>query len=282
MNQKELTAHGVYTPVIDQGEGQAVVFVNGVPDSGRVWRRLMDRMDSCYRLIAPDLHGIGRSIAPADFDLSLESRAAWLEEVLTELDISGPVDLVCHDFGGPTTLAWAVLQPERVRSLTVMATCFHRQWQWHALGRAYRIPLVGELMMKFQTMPWLGYRLFVQEMRKGSDALDDEFLRDCYANAVAGDPNFIVRLYRDTPAEIFAGWDEKLYALVEQRPTLCIWGGHDPYVPLQFAEKLGARGAQVHRFADAGHWTMIEKCNEVARLLSQFLEQQPSLPGPNL
>lgn len=273
MSERSLTACSVYTPVIDEGQGRTVVFVNGVPDSGRVWRRLMDRMGDGFRLIAPDLHGIGRGVAPADFDLSLEGRAAWLDDVLAQCAVEESVDLVCHDFGGPTTLAWAASHPERVRSITAMGTCFHREWRWHALGRAYRTPVVGEVMMKFQTMPWLGYKLFVQEMRKGSDALDDEFLRECYANAVAGDPKFIVRLYRDTPASIFAGWDEKLYALVKQRPTLCIWGDHDPYVPIEFAEKLQARGAKLHCFADAGHWTMIERCDEVAGILADFFAQ---------
>src|SRR5690606_14094419 len=115
-------------------------------------------------------------------------------------------------------LAWAVRHPERVRSLTVMATCFHREWEWHSLARGYRTPIVGDVMMFFQSMPWLGYKLFVREMLKGSRALDEAFLRECYANAISGDPKFIVRLYRATPSALFAGWDEELYALAARRP----------------------------------------------------------------
>jgi pimeloyl-ACP methyl ester carboxylesterase len=272
--QSTLDIHGVRTPVIDEGEGRTLLLVHGVPDSGAVWRPLMDRLGPGFRFIAPDLHGLGRGHAPREFSLSLENRAAWLEDLLDALEVDGPVDLVCHDFGGPTSLAWAVRNPDRVRSMTLMATCFHREWRWHSLGRGYRTPLLGELMMAFQNAPWLGYRLFVKEMRKGSADLDEAFLRECYANARAGDPRFIIRMYRETPPEIFEGWDTQLYALVEQRPTLCLWSDRDPYVPLEFAEHLVDLGAELHRFADVGHWMMIEATDRVADHVHGFLGAQ--------
>lgn len=270
-NTTRVHVMNVDTPVIDEGSGPPLVLVHGVPDSGAVWRRVIDRLGPGRRYIAPDLHGLGRGRAPQDFALTLESRAAWLDGVLTALAVDGPVDLVCHDFGGPTALAWAVLHPERVRRLIVMATCFHREWRWHALGRNYRRPILGELLMAIQKAPWLGYRLFVAEMRKGSRGLDDAYLRECYATAVAVDPDFIVRLYRETPASIFAGWDTRLYELVETRPTLCLWSDRDPYVPLEFADKLVVHGARIQRFTDVGHWMMIEAPERVAECFARFL-----------
>jgi pimeloyl-ACP methyl ester carboxylesterase len=268
---KTLTANGVLTPVIDEGEGQPVVFCHGVPDSGSVWRRVIDRMDSDFRFIAPDVHGLGRGQAPRDFDLSLESRAAWLDAVIEQLEVEGPVDLVCHDFGGQPTLAWAVQNPDRVRRMILMATAFHREWRWHSLGRAYQMPIVGRVMMMFQSAPLIGYPLFVNEMTKGSDGLDEEYLRECYANATAGDPHFIVRLYRETPPEMFAGWDTKLYELIDSKPTMCLWSENDPYVPMDWALRLESEGAELHRFADVGHWMMIESPDEVAAHFNRFL-----------
>lgn len=269
--QTTLDIQGVQTPVLDEGDGPPIVFVHGVPDSSALWRPLIDRLGPGYRFIAPDLHGLGRGRAPRDFPLSLDSRAAWLDAVLAARGVEGPVDLVCHDFGGPTTLAWAVRNPERVRRMVLMATCFHREWRWHSLARGYRTPVVGELMMAFQNAPWIGYRLFVKEMLKGSPGLDEAFLRDCYANAKAGDPRFIVRIYRETPPEIFTDWDTQLYRLVEQRPTLCLWSDRDPYVPLEFAERLAGLGAELHRFDDVGHWMMIEAADRVADRVGRFL-----------
>lgn len=262
------------TPVIDVGHGQPIVFVHGVPDSGELWTPLIEKLRDGFRCIAPDLHGLGRSQVPRDFELSLENRAMWLRGLLDAVGVDAPVDLVCHDFGGPTALAWAVENPTRVRRLVIMATCFHREWEWHSLGRLYRTPIVGNIAAALQTAPVIGWTLFRREMQRGSKGLPVELIRATFDRLTREAVAHTLRLYRATPSECFVGWDERLYALVKQRPTLALWSDHDPYVPLAFAERLVSCGATLHRFTDVGHWMQLEAADRVGDLLRAFLEER--------
>ena len=70
-----------------------------------------------HRCLTPDLPGFGRSEVPRDFDCSLDGWSAWVDDVVRALDVTTPIDLVVHDFGGLFGIAWAVRHPERVRRL---------------------------------------------------------------------------------------------------------------------------------------------------------------------
>ncbi|MCZ7680911.1 MAG: alpha/beta fold hydrolase [Sandaracinaceae bacterium] len=194
---------GLSTPVIDVGDGPTIVFVHGVPDSGELWTPLVAELSGRFRCIAPDLHGLGGSRVPRDFDLSLESRASWLGGLLDAVRVEGEVDIVCHDFGGPTALAWAVQNPTRVRRLVIMATCFHREWEWHSLGRLYRTPILGDVAAALQTAPVVGWTLFRKEMQRGSRALSPEFIRATFDRITSDVVTHTLRLYRATPSECF-------------------------------------------------------------------------------
>lgn len=271
----DVTWRDFATPVLDEGEGHPVLFLHGVPDSLHTWEPLISGLKASFRCVAPDLHGLGGSRAPRDFDLSLTARAEWLDGLLEELALEGPVDLVCHDFGGPTALAWAVKNPERVRRLVVMATCFHREWRWHRLGRLYRTPILGKVAASMQTAPVIGFSLFRSEMRRGSKGLSEDYIRATYDRITRDVARQTIRLYRETPSSCFEDWDTELYRLVDQRPTLALWSELDPYVPLEFGERLAEHGAELRCFDDIGHWMHIEAAERVRELLGRFLGAAP-------
>jgi pimeloyl-ACP methyl ester carboxylesterase len=78
----------------------------------------------------------------------------------------------------------------------------------------------------------------------------------------------IVRLYRASTPQLFAGWEDELLALTARVPTCVLWGDCDPYIPSRFAERFGTK--QVHHFPDCGHWLPAEASNEVATHLLKF------------
>src|SRR5579883_2843476 len=56
----------------DRGRGEPVLFLHGVPDSSQMWDGVIQHLEGQYRCIAPDLPGLGRSVAPSNFSCSLE------------------------------------------------------------------------------------------------------------------------------------------------------------------------------------------------------------------
>jgi pimeloyl-ACP methyl ester carboxylesterase len=109
-----VTTNGISLHVTEQGEGPAVLFCHGFPDTSYTWRRQMKAISSAgYRAIAPDMRGYGQSSAPADASLYTPLQTTGdLVGLLDTLKISSAV-LVGHDWGA--THAWnaAMMRPDR-------------------------------------------------------------------------------------------------------------------------------------------------------------------------
>jgi pimeloyl-ACP methyl ester carboxylesterase len=114
----DVATNGITLHVTEQGQGPAVVFCHGFPDTSHTWRRHMkDIAAAGYRAIAPDMRGYGRSSAPADAKLYTPLQTAGdLVGLLDALKISSAV-LVGHDWGA--THAWnaAMMRPDRFKAV---------------------------------------------------------------------------------------------------------------------------------------------------------------------
>jgi pimeloyl-ACP methyl ester carboxylesterase len=252
-----------------RGEGAPALFLHGNPDTSRIWTGIVDRLHARYRCIAPDLPGFGRSeIDPDTFDFSLDGMARWVDGVVAATATTGPINLVVHDFGGVYGLAWTVKHPDRVRSIAITNTLFQADYRWHVWARIWRTPGLGELSMATFNVPVLGRVLARMSIRAGSrklplaeiDRTFDEFGPRARAT--------VLKLYRATGPENFAGWEAKMVELNGRVPSMVLWGDHDPYIPRRFAERFGAR--QVVHLTDCGHWVPSEEPELVSRHLQRL------------
>jgi pimeloyl-ACP methyl ester carboxylesterase len=118
MIKSEIDANGISLHYREEGEGPAVLFCHGFPDTSYTWRRQMEDVASAgYRAVAPDMRGYGRSSAPADPTLYTPLQTTGdLVGLLDALKISSAV-LVGHDWGA--THAWnaAMMRPDRFKAV---------------------------------------------------------------------------------------------------------------------------------------------------------------------
>ena len=95
----------------DRGRGEPVLMLHCSGASGGQWRSLGDTLAPRMRVLAPDLHGYGRSEGwpgdPRDFGLAHEAQAV---HALLDL-VAEPVHLVAHSYGGAVALHVARLRP---------------------------------------------------------------------------------------------------------------------------------------------------------------------------
>ena len=101
------------------GEGEPVVLLHGWPQSWYAWRFIMPELAKNYRVIAPDLRGLGDSSRPLEgYDKKTVAHDVWrlLHDHLGFSEFS----LVGHDWGGPVGYALAAAHPEAVRKLAVL------------------------------------------------------------------------------------------------------------------------------------------------------------------
>src|SRR5258705_11379935 len=101
----------------EQGTGPVALFVHGVLLNGHLWRHQLSQLADIRRSIAVDLLAHGDTEIAPDQDVSVTANAKMLEQFLDALQID-QVDLVGNDSGGGIAQIFAVLHPERVRSLT--------------------------------------------------------------------------------------------------------------------------------------------------------------------
>jgi pimeloyl-ACP methyl ester carboxylesterase len=110
--------NGISLHVTELGEGPAVLFCHGFPDTSYTWRRQMKAAASAgYRAIAPDMRGYGRSSAPADANLYTALHTAGdLVGLLDGLQIPDAV-LVGHDWGATHSWNTAMMRPDRFKAV---------------------------------------------------------------------------------------------------------------------------------------------------------------------
>lgn len=144
---RRFQAAGVESFVLDEGNGEPVVCLHGVPTSAFLYRKVVTELASRgLRGIAFDLPGLGLADRPEDFDYTWTGLGRWTVAAIDALGLDR-YHLVVHDIGGPVGFELAAAQPSRVASLTVLNTIvevdtFHRPWSMQpfamrGIGPAY-------------------------------------------------------------------------------------------------------------------------------------------------
>jgi haloalkane dehalogenase len=158
---REFEAGGVGSFVREQGDGEPVVLMHGIPVSSFVYRKILPLLaERGLRGVAFDLPGLGLAERPAGFDYTWTGLGRWTSEAIDALGIER-CHLVLHDIGGPVGLEWALRNRDRVKSLTVLDTLlkvwgFSRHWTMAVLSP----PVIGRILIATNRGPlarWLFY-----------------------------------------------------------------------------------------------------------------------------
>jgi pimeloyl-ACP methyl ester carboxylesterase len=128
---REFRAGGVGSFVREEGAGETVLCLHGIPASSFLYRKLLPELARRgLRGVAFDLPGLGLADRPADFEYNWTGLGAWSVAAVDALELDR-FHLVVHDFGGPVGFELCARVPERIRSLTILNTVvevehFHR------------------------------------------------------------------------------------------------------------------------------------------------------------
>jgi pimeloyl-ACP methyl ester carboxylesterase len=274
----EVSVDGVRSPVLEagpEGAGEAAVFVHGNPGSTHDWARLVEAVGEHGRAVALDFPGFGEADRPETFPYTVEGYAAHLDGALEQLGVER-AHLVAHDFGGPWALSWAVDHPDAYASTTLVDTGVLYGYSWHGLAKIWRVRGLGELFFALTTRSGMRSAL----KRGQPQPLPEEAFELFYrANKDKGTQRAILRLYRATPPKSLEPLGSPLHDL--NRPTLVVWGKHDPYIKVEHAErqKRAFPDAEVVVLEESGHWPMWDAPQEVEAAIVPFLARQLSSAG---
>jgi pimeloyl-ACP methyl ester carboxylesterase len=239
-----------------EGADPPVLYLHGVPTSSDDWVAFLQRTGG----LAPDLPGFGRSGKRGDLDYTMRGYDRFVEAFLDHVGVE-EVRLVVHDWG-VVGLLWAQRFPERVQRLVVIdGLPLFAGYRWHRTARAWRTPLLGEVVMGLSTA-WAARRV-----------LPPEVVDEAWRHFDQGTQRAILRLYRASSEAALAGAGLDLARV--DCPALVVWGDRDPYIPSRcaeaYAEALGGT-TDIEHLPDAGHWPWHDRPEDVIDRVATFLD----------
>ncbi len=275
---------GLRLHYLDEGalDAEPIVMLHGNPTWSFYYRHLVRSLRDNYRCIVPDHIGMGLSDKPtaAEYEFTLDRRVDDLAALLAELKIRKNITLILHDWGGMIGMAYATRFPQRISRLVIFNTAaFHLPKQktlpWQL--RLSRIPLVNAILNQGLNAIARGAVRYRVTRRPLPAEIACAYLApyDSWDNRLA-----VRKFVEDIPLKIH----HKSYATVStvaknlgqfsQLPTLICWGLKDFVFDHHFLKEWKQRfpSAQIHRFADAGHYVLEDAAEELIPLVNNFLE----------
>ena len=98
---------------------EPVVLIHGNDESSIEWYAWVPRMAQEYRLIRPDLPGLGHSTVPRGFEYSLANLATFVTQVMDKAGIES-AHIIGAKTGGAVAMRFAADHPKRTRTLVVV------------------------------------------------------------------------------------------------------------------------------------------------------------------
>jgi len=280
-NSHYLDRDGLRYHYLDEGSGPPVVMLHGNPTWSFMYRDPIQTLRTSHRCIAPDHIGCGLSDKPGDeaYAYTLESRIADLDALIEHLGLNGKITLVLHDWGGMIGMAWAAQHRERIGRIGLFNTAaFHMPPGKNLPLTLYlcRNTLLGAVLVR-------GFNAFSYLAAKGM-ATCHPLPRDVgrafrapynsWANRIA-----TLRFVQDIPLKPgdrsyeLAKWVDDRLDQLRERPVFIGWGARDFVFDLRFLAEWRRRlpDAEVHSFADAGHYVLEDAATELIPKVRQFV-----------
>lgn len=257
------------------GEGDPLVLLHGRGNAAAMFAPILRQLaESGRRVYALDLPGWGLSEKPRftghTAQDALDLWVAGVHGFLDALDL-GAVELLGHSMGGFTALGMALAHPERVRRLVLLDA--------GGLGRQSQFDVRLYFWLKPERLHrWFGPRMtayILNRDHRAAQISDDAFFRFNHLIATQADVIPSGGAAFDRWVSITGVHMELRHRLRElQMPVLLAWGDRDQVVPVSsaFAARKHIPYGSMVIFSNAGHSPYLERPDDVARVVSLWLD----------
>jgi pimeloyl-ACP methyl ester carboxylesterase len=277
-----LEMHGQRMHYLDEGPRDAppVLMLHGNPTWSFYYRNLVIALRGQYRCIVPDHLGCGMSDKPDDshYDYRLENRVEDITTLLGHLDLKSPLTLVVHDWGGMIGFAWAVENPDQVDRMVIFNTAafpLPEDKKMPAALRFVRDTALGAfLVRRFNAFSGIAARVAFKKPVSKEVRQAYKLPYDTPQNRIA-----TLRFVQDIPLTekdasfgILINTAERLH-LLKDKPCFIAWGERDFVFDAPFLNKWLEHfpDAEVHRFADCGHYVLEDGGPALIDTIGQFI-----------
>jgi len=258
------------------GSGDPILFIHGMPTSGRLWKGIIERLCGRYTCFAIDLPGLGNSPQqPYDPDF-----LRHFAEQIDQIRVANQIDkwhVVGHDAGSVVAVHYARYFPQHVACMALLSPALFPELKPFYLLEVLRKPILGEMLA-----PLIGPLFWKIAMHRAVSGVEhgNQVLRDFYRpfSGPSGSWTFMRVLRWGKPAHVLADVPGFLPSLV--MPTLIFHGAQDIAIPEAFARRAFELipNASLIRL-ESGHFIPLDQPEPVATGLAGFFALHASIHG---
>jgi pimeloyl-ACP methyl ester carboxylesterase len=255
--------------VMEAGQGLPVVMVHGNPSWGFLYRKVAQELRNDFRVIMPDLYGLGLSDKPhSRCAHTIDGHAAALRCLLDKLRLPAFI-LVVQDWGGPIGVLAASMKPEQLVGLVVLNTVLgppREGFRPTAFHRFARVPFLSDAVFRVGAFPQ-GYLHTAQ----GDSSSIQGRVRDAYLWPLRRfqdnkAPLALARLVPDSQEHPSIPVLKRIQEFTQswRGPSAIVWGDKDPVIGRAFSRVQGVLPEAVVTRTQAGHFLQEEVPVEIA------------------
>jgi soluble epoxide hydrolase/lipid-phosphate phosphatase len=276
--------NGIRMHYVEQGEGFPVLLLHGFPELWYSWRYQIPALATVgFRAITPDLRGYGETDKPEGIEsYDIHHLVGDLVGLLDVLGLKRAV-IVGHDWGGIITWQMALMHPECVERVISLNTPFQSRGPVRPTEAFSQIPDSRFNYILYFQQPgraeadiepnietWL-------ETTMRRLAINQSFITEetfqVYSNAFRkGGLTGPINYYRNMDGN----WETTTYlkGKIITMPALMISAENDPILTPQMVDGMEGNIPNLKKrlIKDCGHWTQLERPDEVNRLIIEFLD----------
>ncbi len=282
MEASEIVLHGHRVSYRVQGSGPVIVLLHGIAGNSATWDEVIPLLSEDNTVLAPDLIGHRHAGAP-EGDYSLGGYANAVRDLLVALG-HDRATLVGHSLGGGVAMQFAYQFAERCERLVLVSSGGLGR-ELNAMLRAAALPGAEWVLTCLSAVARQGVGRIIHGMRRVGLRAGTDLEEIWHSFVTLGDPDarraFLrtVRVLIDLGGQRITAHD-RLY-LTAGLPTLIIWGGRDPLIPVSHGELAHEqiKGSQLAIFPGAGHFPYRDDPHRFASTVLDFVKRTRPLPA---
>lgn len=237
-----------------------IVLIHGLGASAERWLGVIPHFEKEYRVIVPDLIGFGLSDKPL-VDYTPEFFVDFLEKMLTTLNISKPL-MIGSSLGGQITAEFAVAKKGSLKKLVLVSPAGVMKQSTPALDAyimAALYPNEESAKIAFEMMEASGKQIDPLIVKSFVDRMQKPNAKMAFMSTILGLKNAEIITKRLPQIDV---------------PTMIIWGGNDPVIPIVHAEQFvsSIKDCRFYRMDECGHTPYVQKPSEFSKKVLEFFE----------
>lgn len=267
---KFIKLDGFETFIVEMGQGENIIFANGIAASVYTWRKVLPKLGEKYHVYGFDFKGTGFSEKP-EIEYSIDVFSKQVLELMDYFKMEKAI-LVGNSLGGEVVMDFTIKYSQRVKALVLMDTAGYQNNKeiTGLLSKLSRYKPVAKFLKKIASkklarkiIDWATY----------NETIIDKEMVDGYYKPMKTEGAFesLIKLVRNL------SYTEFDYNKVKEIkvPTLIIWGTEDKWMPVSDAHRFhkDIKNSKLVLMTSCGHAPQEETPEKVIDEITKFIDE---------